>query len=298
MTKPLSLWQVSLSVPLPLADVFGETLEAFCDAVSWLETADGRTADLNGYAAERPDEAGLRRAFGEAAALQGIAPPAASVVEVGARDWVAENLKSFPPIRIGRFYIHGDHVADPPPPGTLDLAIDASVAFGTGEHATTAGCLRAVGSPGWERAPRRVLDMGCGSGILALAASRLWPRAHVLGADIDPAAVRVARTHAVANGLGHRVGFMTSRGYDDRAVRRAGPYDLIFANILARPLMAMAGDAGRNLAAAGRLVLSGFLVRDENRVMAAHNRAGLYLVRRIRVNGWTTLVMARPARSR
>ena len=144
--------------------------------------------------------------------------------------------------------------------------------------------------------PAWVLDMGCGTGILALAAAQLWPGADVWGVDVDARAVQVARENADINGLGGDVVFDVSDGYRGAAVRLGASYDLIIANILARPLVAMAHDLARHLAPGGYAILAGFLARDANRVLAAHRAQGLYLVRRIPVGGWTTLVLRRGRR--
>ena len=207
------------------------------------------------------------------------------------RDWLAENRRAFPPVRIGQFFIHGSHWRGQPPPGTIEIEIDAATAFGTGEHPSTAGCLLALDRLAHRRRYRRPLDIGTGSGILAIAAAKRLNR-RVLASDIDPAAVRVATHHIRRNGLGSRVRAVCAPGYRSRALR-GSQYDLIFANILARPLAAMAHDLSRAIAPGGVAVLAGLLKRQERFVLAAHQAQRLMLWHRLTLDGWSTLVLRR-----
>ena len=170
--------------------------------------------------------------------------------------------------------------------------LDAGVAFGSGEHGSTRGCLRALEGLAHRR-PRRILDLGTGSGILAMAAARLLHRP-VLAVDIEPWSVRVAGQNAELNRLGRLVRARLGNGWAARPVRRAAPYDLVFANILARPLCAMARDLARNLAPGGRAVLAGLLDAQVPLVLAAHRRQGLLLERRLAEGRWVTLVVRQP----
>src|SRR4051812_8611391 len=206
------------------------------------------------------------------------------------RDWLAENRRAFPPLRIGRFFIHGSHHRGRPPPGAIDIEIDAATAFGTGEHPSTRSCLLALdGLSGRRRRFRRPLDMGTGSGVLAIAAAKSL-RGRVLGSDIDCGAARVARHHVRRNGLAGRVRIVCAPGYRSRTVRRSR-YDLILANILARPLALMARDLKRALAPGGVAVLAGLLARQEPLVLSAHRAQGLALQRRLVIEGWSTLIL-------
>ncbi|MBV9017362.1 MAG: 50S ribosomal protein L11 methyltransferase [Alphaproteobacteria bacterium] len=205
------------------------------------------------------------------------------------RDWLAENRRDFPPQSIGRFFIHGSHWRGPVPPAAIAIEIDAATAFGTGEHPSTRGCLLALDHLTRRRRFRRALDIGTGSGILSLAAAKRSHQA-VTATDIDAEAVRVARHHARRNGLAGRVTFTRAAGYRSRALR-GRRYDLIFANILARPLALMARDLKRALAPDGVAVLAGLLRRQEPLVLAAHRPQGLALARRFVIDGWSTLVL-------
>ncbi len=209
------------------------------------------------------------------------------------RDWLSENRRAFPPLRIGRFFVHGSHWPGAqnqrPPAGAIAIEIDAATAFGTGEHPSTAGCLMALDLLARRRRFWRPLDIGTGSGVLAIAAAKRLHRP-VLAGDIDPGSVRVAAHHARRNGLAGRVRAVRAAGLRHRAVRRA-PYDLVFANILARPLMLLARDVARALAPGGVVVLAGLLRRQEGGVVAAYRAQGLALERRLVIDGWSTLVM-------
>ena len=211
------------------------------------------------------------------------------------RDWLAENRRAFPPLRIGRFFVHGSHWRARPPPGTFDIEIEAATAFGTGEHPSTRGCLLALDGLARRRRFRCPLDIGTGSGVLAIAAAKRLNR-RVLASDIDGEAVRVARHHVRRNGLAARVRVVCAPGYRSRPVRRR-KYDLILANILARPLASMARDLKRALMPGGVAILAGLLRRQEPLVLAAHRAQGLALDRRLVIEGWSTLILrsGRPA---
>lgn len=289
------MWRLELALPDERAAMAAALAFETCAlSVSVFEAGGGWTVE--GLAGGKPDRAALAAAWAlaarelgaEAAALLGRL----RIERLAPRDWVAENQQGFPPLRIGRFFIHGSHVAPPPRAGAIALRIDAAMAFGTGEHATTRGCLLAMERLARRRRMRRALDMGTGTGILAMAAARLW-RCPVLACDIDGGAVRAARENCAANGVRNRVHLRRSEGYRDAAVRGGRPFDLVLANILARPLKAMAGDLARHLAPGGVAILSGLLPRQTATVLAAHRARGLHLSRRIAVEGWETLVLGR-----
>ncbi len=211
------------------------------------------------------------------------------------RDWLAENRRAFPPLRIGCFFVHGSHWQGRVPAGAIAIEIDAATAFGTGEHPSTRGCLVALDSLARRRRFRRPLDIGTGSGILAIAAAKRLRR-RVLASDVDCAAVRVASHHVRRNGLAGRVHMVCAPGYRSRTARRSD-YDLLFANILARPLALMARDLGRAIAPGGVAILAGLLSRQEALVVAAHRAQGLSLERRLVIEGWSTLILRSGQRS-
>jgi ribosomal protein L11 methyltransferase len=296
------LWRLTLTVADErAASAAVAALETEAGAVSAFEVAPGGAWRVEAFADHAPDYAALAAAAALAAlahCISGEGLVDGLIVErLEPRDWLAENRQSFPPLRIGRFFIHGSHIGRAVPAGAIGLCIDAATAFGTGEHATTRGCLLALDALAKRRRFRKPLDMGTGTGVLAMAAARLW-RCEVLACDIDAGSVAVARTNMQANRLTHRVRVCHSNGYRSDAVRRDRPFDLVLANILARPLATMAGDLTRHLARGGVAVLSGLLSRQAPLVLAAHRTHGLMLRRRIAVAGWETLVLERPAAGR
>jgi ribosomal protein L11 methyltransferase len=204
--------------------------------------------------------------------------------------WLARTYASFPEQEIGDlFAIRGTHLTGPENPNRITLTLDAGLAFGTGEHGSTKGCLIALESAA-RRRPHRILDMGTGSGILAMAAAKLLKR-KVLATDIEPWAVRVARENAELNGVHRLLDVRLANGWTDPYVRGHGPYDLIFANILARPLCMMAKDLAQHLAPQGTAILAGLLATQANWVLAAHRRQGLVLERLLPQGKWTTIVL-------
>lgn len=287
------VWKVTLAVPARLGEPFAMAIEPFVGALSMFETPDRRLTEITGFSADEPDSAGLLPAVAEVAGAHGIASPPVDIIWLPAVDWVAENRASFEPIRAGRFHIHDSYHLDPPTPGTIAIRIDAATAFGTGRHATTHGCLEAFGRlamRGSRAALAPVLDLGCGTGVLAIAVAK---RLHVpvTASDIDPEAVAMARNNAGVNGVADYVRVHQSVGLDAAAVRRPGPYGLILANILARPLVALSPAIAAALQPGGVAILSGLLVTQEAQVLAAYRRQGLYLRDRIRRGEWSVLTV-------
>jgi ribosomal protein L11 methyltransferase len=285
------LWRIAVDVAAGDVPLFEAALEPFCDTVSRFGDDDDGDWRVEGLAGRAPDRTALDVALALAAACRGVPVPEACVEPLPSRNWLADNQAEFPAFTVGRFFVHGSHLAEPIPTGRIDLLIDAGAAFGSGRHATTAGCLRALDDLARRRF-RRPLDMGCGSGILAIAIAKLW-RVPVLAADADGGAVAVTRNNARLNGVGDRVRAVRSDGCRSPAIAAAPPFDLIVCNILARPIRMMAPSLARRLAPGGVAVLSGFLERDANGVLAAHRGQGLRLVRRIAIDGWRTLVLTR-----
>ena len=212
-----------------------------------------------------------------------------------AEGWVLRTQAAFPEQLVGRRYaIRGSHDHSPAAPGRITLVLDAGLAFGSGEHGSTRGCLRALEHVARRRsigsAQCRMLDMGTGSGVLAIAAARLLRRP-VLATDIEPWSVRVAVNNARDNGVGHLVRPLLAKGWQNPVVRRSGPYGLVLANILARPLCLMARDLARHMMPGGRVILAGLLDTQRAMVLAAHRRHGLVHVATYREGPWVTLVL-------
>jgi ribosomal protein L11 methyltransferase len=204
-------------------------------------------------------------------------------------DWVRRSLEGLAPVATGRFYLYGSHDSARRRAGGISLEIDAGTAFGTGHHGTTAGCLVAFDALLKRASPRRILDLGCGSGVLGLAAASALRRP-VLASDIDAVAVAVARDNARNNRIGPWLAAVSAPGLKHRRIAADAPYDLIFANILARPLIALAGDLAHRLAPRGSVILSGLTRDQEQAVRAAYRNRGLVPESPLRMGNWSTLV--------
>jgi ribosomal protein L11 methyltransferase len=223
--------------------------------------------------------------------LSGHAALRVATEKLADADWLAMALSGLPPVRAGRFFVYGAHDRGLAPPSAINLRIEAGAAFGTGHHGTTVGCLLAFDR--LLRAERfaRVLDVGCGTGVLAIAAARTGS-AITIGTDIDPVSVRIANENAALNQSEAR--FVHAAGLNDPRVRAGAPYDLVFANILAPPLVALAQDIRGALRPGGTVILSGLLRTQERRVLAAYLSRGFRLRRRLHRDAWATLILRRP----
>ena len=296
MNMPTFLWRIDFRVPKAHHAVFENMIEPYCIALSSFEDEKTDEWKIEGITASEPDSSGITSKLERVAKERGISTPKAIFDLMPPKNWLAENLMDFPPIEIGRYYIHGTHVKPKALGGMIELELDSGSAFGSGEHATTEGCLRAMEQLARRYNFQNILDMGCGSGILAMAAAKTWRRP-VIASDIDDEATRVTIDNAHKNGLKNLIRATTGIGYSSELVRNNGPYDLILCNILANPLVKMAGDLSRHLnnnpTRRQFVILSGLLERDGNRVIAAHRARGLRLYNKIKINGWLILVMSR-----
>ena len=221
-----------------------------------------------------------------------IGNDAALITPVPDRDWVRQSLEGLSPVSAGRFFLHGAHDRHRRPAGGVPLEIDAGLAFGTGHHGTTEGCLLALDAILKRYRPKHILDVGCGTGVLAIAAARATGRP-ALASDIDAEAVRVTLGNARLNGVGPMIRGFTAAGLKHPVIAGAAPYELIFANILARPLVALASDLAAVLAPGGHLILSGLTLNQMRWIEATYAVHGLALVRRIQRGNWATLVFTR-----
>ena len=213
--------------------------------------------------------------------------------ELPEKDWVAENQRSFQPFKVGPFWVHPSHVRTGMPAGLLPIEIDAGMAFGTGTHATTRGCLEMLATLDPAETPNAV-DVGCGSGILAIAMAKLWQRP-VLGGDNDPQAVEVAIENAARNGVAPLCCFVISLGLEAPELAGRAPYDLVVANILAGPLIELAEPFDAATRPGGRLLLSGLLVEQAEMIVAAYKSRGFVVERHIDLEtggaAWRTLLL-------
>ena len=295
----VATWRIDLSVPAPAVPIFEAALAELGGAVA-TDAPGGAPEEgavaIQVYLGEEPGPARLTALLAAAALAGGVDLPEAAVERLPETDWVAESHKALPAIEVGPFYLHGAHVTEAPPGGSIPIRIEAGPAFGTGRHESTRGCLLALADLAETRNPARVptcaptcaLDMGCGSGLLAIAIAKLWA-CPVLAIDSDPEAVRAAAGNAAANGVADLVAARLGEGYDRAALGAEARFEVIVANILAGPLKAMAPDLKRYLEPGGVAVLSGLLADQADAVTAAH--APLALARRLPLGDWVTLVL-------
>jgi ribosomal protein L11 methyltransferase len=275
------------------AEALAEALEGLVPeptGIGAFEMEDGSGLwEIGAYFEDAPDQAGLALL----AALYEARP--FTVSELPETDWVSKVQRDLSPVEAGRFFVYGSHDAEKVPEGREPLLIEASMAFGTGHHGTTLGCLRALDrlATGGFRG-EAVLDLGCGTAVLAMAAARIWPGV-MLASDIDAVAVEVAEANVAANRLDGRVRCIEAVGLDHPELRSAAPFDLIFANILKGPLIELAPAITQSLRPAGQVILSGILVEQADEVTAVYSRAGNSLAHREDIGDWTTLVMSRLA---
>lgn len=283
------------SLPVATEDLAGALVEAlgaseeldFPTAATTEQPDKSWVVDI--YFEEQPDEATLARLV---RAVMGEAMPPIRVAPLPDEDWVAKSLEGLKPVRAGRFMVHGSHDRSKVQPDDIAIEIEAGEAFGTGHHGTTAGCLAEIDRLCSARDFRSILDLGTGTGVLAIAVAKAFGK-RVLATDIDPVATRVTQENAVLNGVGPLIEAETAEGFGNPVFGRHAPFDLIIANILAGPLIALAGDIVRHLAADGVVVLSGLLTAQGPAVIAAYEAERLRLVRSGETEGWLTLTLSR-----
>ncbi len=281
---------VSLRVPAEVMETFEAALSSVCRAVSFYHDEDADEWDLQGVKERGEYEEDLAAALMIAEIVSGFSPQITrGLVPVGG--WLARTQQAFPEQLIGtRFAVRGTHIQDAKLPGRITITLDAGLAFGTGEHNSTRGCLVTLEDLVKHHHPQRILDLGTGSGILAIAAAKLLHK-NVLATDIDARAARVAGENAKLNGVAGMVRALQADGWADPRITQAAPFDLVFANILARPLCAMAHQLAAHLAPGGVAILAGLLNTQVNWVLSCHRRAGLKLERRLVDGAWSILTL-------
>ena len=273
------------------AQALGKALEALEPAptgVGVFEVEDGSGYwEVGGYFLDAPNEIAL--------AILAAAHGAKDFVvsEVPDQDWVAHVRRELPPVEAGRFFVYGSHDADKVPQDRISLLIEAAMAFGTGHHGTTQGCLLALEDYIAEGGvAQNCADIGCGTAVLAMAAARVWGN-NVIASDIDAVAVDVAEANLRANGMEGQVSCVEAMGFEHDVLKSAAPFDLIFANILKPPLLALAGDMAQYTAKGGTIILSGLLVEQGDEVQAAYEAVGFQLSQRRDIGEWTALRLTR-----
>ncbi len=271
------------------AEALGDAMETLTPeptGVGVFEIEDGSgTWEVGGYFIEAPDQAGLALL----ATIHGAKPFAVS--ELPETDWVAHVKRELKPVEAGRFFVYGSHDADQVPADKVPLLIEAAMAFGTGHHGTTLGCLLALDhliSEGFEG--KKVADIGCGTAVLAMAAARVWDGSFI-ASDIDEVAVDVAEANLKANGMAGAVACLEAAGFDHPDLAAAAPFDLVFANILKGPLVVLSPDVAANLREGGYAILSGILNEQADEVVEVYARNGINLVKRDEIGEWTTLLL-------
>jgi ribosomal protein L11 methyltransferase len=292
------LWTARVTVPGDTATRLMQAIESVLEpdalALTRFEHKGGVAWRIEAIYDAEPDGKALRRRL---APIDAARYPLA-IRRLPQRNWLEEIQRQMPAVRAGRFFVHGSHVDLKPPRGTIPFLVDAGLAFGTGHHETTRGCLLALdrlARRGFRF--RRPLDLGCGTAVLAMAAARLWS-VPVIAADTDPTAVAVARETVVANGLAGEIRCVRSHGYAGRAVRDGGPYDLVTANILAGPLIRLAPGLARHTGPGAVAILAGLLAPQEAAILAAHEAAGFTLIDRRREGDWPILVLQKKGKGR
>jgi len=270
-----------------VVDLLSESFFEGQAAIAAHEGPDGRW-DITLHFAQAPDQASIRELVAIAAGGEVARDIKFDTVE--ARDWVKATLEELVPVRAGRFMVHGHHDRSKVAPNKLGIEIEAALAFGTGHHGTTRGCLLLLDSVLKAYRPRRVLDLGTGTGVLAIAAAKAL-HGGVLASDIDPLSVGVARDNARLNGAGNWVQAIHASGFSAPQFGQHRPFDLVLANILANPLRQMATPMARHLAPSALVILSGLLPYQANSVIAAYRARGLVLLRHLQIEGWSSLLM-------
>ncbi|MDO6731702.1 50S ribosomal protein L11 methyltransferase [Marinovum sp. 2_MG-2023] len=273
----------------PQAETLGAAMEHLVPeptGVGVFEMEDGSGLwEIGGYFTEAPDEAAL------AVLAAAFGAKEFAISELPETDWVAKVKRELSPVAAGRFFVYGSHDADKVPADCEPLLIEAAMAFGTGHHGTTLGCLRALdrlATGGFHG--KSVADIGCGTAVLAMGAARIWPET-VLASDIDEVAVEVAEANVRANGLDGRVACRVAMGFDHSDIAAMAPFDLVFANILKAPLISLAPDMARHLQPGGYAILSGILNEQADEVIAVYAANGINLLHREEIVEWTTLTL-------
>ncbi|WP_395665468.1 50S ribosomal protein L11 methyltransferase [Methylocella sp.] len=281
-----------------VSDVVVETFDPADAAVAAFEEKPS-TKDWSGgpwlveaYFGSAPDEDALRALV--AATAGEAAARALTFGRVEARDWVASSLEGLKPVRAGRFVVHGAHSRDEIRDHEIAIEVEAALAFGTGHHGTTRGCLLLLDKVARRRRPRAILDVGTGTGVLAIAAAKLFRR-RVECCDIDPVSVATAAENARLNGVSGLVEPVEASGLSHPVLRRGAPYELVFANILAKPLRALAPQIAAASEFGADVILSGLLARDAPGVLAAYRAQGVVLQQRVDIEGWASLLMQKRA---
>jgi ribosomal protein L11 methyltransferase len=279
----------TFSAPNALVEYFTDGMADGATAITARVNEHAAAQQIIAYFDEPPNAADLNARLAILAEMQNIPYPVAELKLLPKTDWLAEVYRGLHPLMLGRFYVYGSHSPEQPPAAALPIMVDAATAFGSGHHPTTAACLIALSDISQKISPRRMLDLGCGSGILAIGIAKLFHK-KLFAMDIDAEAVRVTLNNARLNQCAEFITAATG-GTDHAAFAQHAPYDLIMANILARPLTLMAHQIARALMPNGVLILSGLLTSQEKLVANAYAPHGIRMIKAIRREGWSALIL-------
>ena len=289
----ISCYRIRFRIPKDKAPLILTLIEEITgpDSIAIGELAEGKMPEKGIENVEllyqhKPNEVQILEIFSS----QDIQPSFYEVDTLEDQDWVTASLRELPPVTAGRFYVHGTHCKPEYNTGLIDLEIDAGLAFGTGHHETTEGCLFALSYLSKFFKPKTIADIGTGTGVLAMASVKLWGK-KVIATDIDDVAVRVTKSNIQKNNLGPYIRTKTVNGVEDPLVQKNAPYDLLIANILARPLIGMSGSFAKVVAKRGYIILSGLLWRQRDEVYHAYKKHGFVKHKAFRFGGWGCLVL-------
>ncbi len=280
-------WQIVFEPVSKPDSAFDEFVESYFEVVT-IDYTDQGLLQYSGCLSHKPDE----KALNESAKSAGIVLPHYKCVFVPAQNWLTKNVIKFPPLETEDFLIYGAHEDHTPKTDKLAIKIYAATAFGSGQHQTTRLCLKLLSSLNAQgKKAENILDMGCGSGILALSACKLWESAQALGVDIDGEAVAVTLKNAADNKLDTQVHAIESNGFNNHLIDKRAPFQLIFANILARPLIEMAPDIAKNLQTRGWAVLSGFIDEQVDWIKQEYKKHGMTAIKILNDENWYAILM-------
>lgn len=298
-----NVWKVSIKTPMvfipSLEEVFYALYPDNYPSIAAFEIQGNQDFKMvEVYINKEPDDEHLKQNIKSMAEIFNISVPDISIEKLEDIDWISQSQKILKPIEAGHFYLFGSHDKDSVPSNRIPILMEAGQAFGTGSHETTNGCLLAIDYLSNKINPQQILDLGCGSGILAIAMTKQW-EAHIIASDIDPVAIKTTSDNLKANnvteitsGAPHNGVYpITSNGFEDNNLSSSGPYDLIVANILAEPLILLAKDIVKNLKPEGTLVLSGLLKVQEVNVLKAYQNEGMICIETFPINEWQTLLL-------
>jgi ribosomal protein L11 methyltransferase len=291
-----NLWLTQITLPYEHIDSFMDGFEEIADSMSCFEDGCIEIWKLLIYTQAKPNDAEVNAVIKSLSEKNGIATPDHVTSEVAEIDWVTESQKNFEPVQAGRFFMYPSWRAGEVPTGSIGLQIDPQRAFGTGGHGTTKGCSLVMQKLAENNKFFNMLDMGCGSGILAIVMAYLWPDGNITAVDNDQVCVDTSVENATINHVADKINIDFSDGYNSDIVRSNAPYDLIVANILAAPLIEFAPAANAGLTDGGYIILAGLMTKDADSVIAANTNTGLKLVDRMDVmdmDNWSILTLVK-----